>query len=71
MENGISLKTEVTKESAANLCKIIETIFREGFKNHMDQSTIQEALRMAKHSLEIRNATISNCNIESGKTINT
>lgn len=60
MKAMIYVGNEVNKEFSENLGEIIATVFKAGYENRMDQTTIQCALDVIKDVIEVKNVTISN-----------
>jgi hypothetical protein len=70
METGIHIGAEISKESAENLRKIIEAIFRVGYQTHMDQRTIRAALKTVSGSLSVNGTTVTGSSITGDKVVN-
>ena len=70
MEAVVNIGSTVSKETAQNLQRLIEGIFRVGYRTHMDQATIQVALRVMAESLSVNGTTLTGCNINGDKTVN-
>lgn len=67
MSAGINIGGDLMKEAAEPLAWAIDRIFESGFRNHMEQGTIQAALNVLLRCSRIDNVTISNCNITTEK----
>lgn len=50
---------KVGKEDVNNLAEGIERIFKSGFENHMEQSTIVQALGVFSRTLKVENVNVS------------
>lgn len=51
---------KVGKEDVNNLAGGIERVFDSGFKNHMEQDTIVQALNVFARTFEVKNITVTN-----------
>jgi hypothetical protein len=71
METAIKIGNEISDKSAANVRKTIESILRIGFQTHADQETIREALHCMTAAFKVENVTLTGCNINGDKVINT
>jgi len=70
MENAIHVGNKVDKDTADNLKGIIDVIFTKGHESHMDQETIQAALRMVGSVTEVKNVTITGSTFTGDKIVN-
>lgn len=70
MDTAIHIGNKVDKTTTDNLTDIVKTIFEVGYACHMDQDTIQEALNMVSTVTEVKQVTLSGCNIIGDKVIN-
>lgn len=70
METAIKIGHEISKQSAENVSKAIERIFRVGYSTHMDQKTICKALDAMTRSFSIDGLTVTGCNITGDKVVN-
>ena len=50
---------KIGKEDVNNLAEGIERIFKSGFENHMEQSTIAQALSVFSRTLKVENVNVS------------
>jgi len=71
MENGIRIGNDISRESAVNLQRLIESVFKVGYRTRMEQTTIREALLVIKEVASVNNSMVSGCNISGDKIINT
>jgi len=62
MKAMINVGNEVNKEFSQNLGELIATVFKSGYENRMDQTTIQYALDVIKDIVEVKNVNITNSN---------
>lgn len=60
MEHIMHIGAKVNKEDVNNLAEGIERVFESGFKNHMEQSTIVDALSVFARTFETKNITVTN-----------
>lgn len=65
MDQLLKVGNDITKESSDNLKDLITTIFKSGYENRMEQSTIVTALQVISNITEIKQITISHCNFKS------
>lgn len=71
METMIKIGSEVSKETAKNLGDLYDRLFTSAAKHRMDQETVRAALSGISNALSVNGTTISGCNINGDKTINT
>lgn len=70
METAIKVGSEVSKDSAENVAKTVERIFRVGYATHMDQETIRRALDAMSSSFSVNGLTITGAAINGDKVVN-
>lgn len=51
---------KVGKEDVNNLAGGIERVFESGFKNHMEQGTVVQALSIFARTFEVKNISVTN-----------
>ena len=69
METAIRIGAEISKETAEQVRKMVETILKVGYQTHMDQETIRAALSAMASAVKVDNTTITGSNI-GDKTVN-
>lgn len=69
MNTGIHVGAVVDKTTTDNIAHLIETIFKSGHDNRMDQSTIKLALSTLTQITEVKHITLSNCSITGDKVV--
>ena len=60
MENIMHIGAKVGKEDVDNLVSGIERVFDSGFKNHMEQDTVVQALNIFARTFEVKSITVTN-----------
>ena len=70
MTTGIHVGNSIDKESSDNLKSIITEVFTVGSETRMDQSTIQEALRLVATVTEVKQVSIESCVIKGDNVVN-
>lgn len=61
--------SNLNKESAGVIADCVERIFKSGFENHMEQSTIQSALETLGRLGEVKNVTVSGSSFHGDQNI--
>lgn len=61
MNSAIHIGNNFDEKSLDNVADAIKKIFEAGHVNHMDQATVQQALRTLEGLSHVTGATVQNC----------
>lgn len=70
MDSSLFIGTKVDKNTADNMGGFVETVFKAGKDNNMEQATIVEALNIIAKAVSPKNVQVSHCEFLGEKIIN-